>query len=86
MCRCETLYKQVEDTEYREECAVDVQHVCEHHVPVPVPVEVKLEYFAKHGIFDIHFSIYIYNHFILLQNNDPIQGPLPCPPGAAQGV
>ena len=59
MCRCETLYKQVEDTEYREECAVDVQHVCEHHVPVPVPVEVKLEYFAKHGIFDIHFSIYI---------------------------
>ena len=38
--RCETLYKQVEDTKYREECAVDVQYMCEHHVPVPVPVEV----------------------------------------------
>ena len=38
--KCETLFKTVEDTEYREECAVDVQHLCEHHVPVPVPVEV----------------------------------------------
>ena len=41
--RCETLYKRVEDTEYREECAVDVQHMCEHRVPIPVPVEVPYQ-------------------------------------------
>ena len=28
----------MEDTSYREECSVDVQHVCEQHVPVPVEV------------------------------------------------
>lgn len=46
--RCETLYKQVEDTEYREECAVDVQHMCEHHVPIPVPVEVPYQVPQEH--------------------------------------
>ena len=38
--RCETIYRVVEDRQYREECKVDVQHVCEHHVPVEVPYEV----------------------------------------------
>ena len=43
-CRCETLYKSVEDTEYREECAVDVQHLCEHHVEVEVPYDEETPY------------------------------------------
>ena len=36
LCRCETEYKIVEDKIYREECKVDVQHVCEEHLAVPV--------------------------------------------------
>ena len=42
--RCETIYKVVEDREYREECKVDVQHVCEHHVPVEVPYPIEAPY------------------------------------------
>ena len=45
--RCETLYKVVEDKEYREECKVDVQHVCEHHVPIEVPYPVEVPYHVE---------------------------------------
>ena len=34
--RCETEYKIVEDKIYKEECKVDIQHICEEHVTDPV--------------------------------------------------
>ena len=34
-CRCETEYRIVEDRIYREDCKVDVDHVCEENLSVP---------------------------------------------------
>ena len=46
-CRCDTEYKIVEDKVYKEECKVDVQHVCEELIPVEVPYPVKDPYHSK---------------------------------------
>jgi len=44
--RCETEYRVVENKVYNEECKVDVQHICEEHikVPVQVPYHIKPDY------------------------------------------
>lgn len=34
--QCDVAYKVVEEVEYSQECKVDVQHVCEEHIKVPV--------------------------------------------------
>ena len=56
--RCEIDYNIVEEKLYKEECKVNVQHICEEHIKVPIPHPVKdpyhekpekLEYFQPHG-------------------------------------
>ena len=34
--RCDIAYKVVEDIVFNEECSVDVQHLCEEHINIPV--------------------------------------------------
>ena len=44
MCfRCETEYRVVENKVYNEECKVDVQHICEEHIKVPVQVSYHIK-------------------------------------------
>ena len=42
--RCEVDFNIVEEKLYKEECKVNVQHICEEHIKVPVPYPVKAPY------------------------------------------
>ena len=42
--RCDIAYKVVEDIVFNEECSVDVQHLCEEHINIPVVHHHKPQY------------------------------------------
>ena len=56
--RCETEYKIIEDKIYREECKVDIQHICEEHVTVPVQVDVHNYPTNQHQISETYHNSY----------------------------
>ena len=47
LLRCELDYNIVEEKLYKEECKVNVQHICEEHIRVPIPYPVKDQYREK---------------------------------------